>query len=150
MNQLKDLQCKLSAILPLLDERSKRLVAANEALNLGYGGVSKVNRASGISRKSISKGISEISEGHQLPQGRIRRCGGGRKSITENDPTILDALAELIEPETRGDPESPLRWTCKSTRTVAAQLTKDGHVVSHVKVAQILRGQGVQRCGRQF
>jgi hypothetical protein len=149
MNQLKELQCKLSVILPLLDERSKRLVAANEALNLGYGGVSKVNRASGISRKSISKGIAELSEAHQLPQGRIRRSGGGRKSIIVCDPKILDALADLIEPETRGDPESPLRWTCKSTRSVADQLTKDGHVVSHVKVAQILHTQGYSLQGNR-
>ncbi len=139
-NNLITLRQKLSVILPLLDERNRRLVAASEALSLGYGGISTVQRACGLSRKAIAKGIREIAEGTILP-GRIRRLGAGRKKLIVLDPNILEALDCLIEPETRGDPENPLRWVCKSTRTLAAELTAQGHPVCHEKVAQILRDQ---------
>lgn len=115
-------------------------MAASEALALGYGGVSRIRRASGLSRKAIAKGIREIADGSAMP-GRIRRSGAGRKNIVELDPKLLVSLDRLIEPETRGDPESPLRWICKSTRTLAAQLTRQKHPVSHEKVAQLLRDQ---------
>lgn len=134
------LQQKFSDVWSLLDERSRRLVAASEARSLGHGGISKVKRACGLSRKAIAKGICEISDGTAI-SGRIRRSGGGRKKITESDPDLLASLDRLIEPETRGDPESPLRWICKSTRVLAAQLTKKNHPVSHEKVAQLLRDQ---------
>jgi hypothetical protein len=134
------LQQKFSSVWPLLDERSRRLMAANEARSLGYGGISKVRQACGLSRKAIAKGMNEISEGTTMP-GRIRRSGAGRKKITVSDPKLLDSLEYLIEPETRGDPESPLRWICKSTRTLAMELTRQKHPVSHEKVAQILRDQ---------
>ena len=142
MKQRDALTRKLAAIMPLLDERARRLVAANEAMALGYGGISKVWRASGLSRKAIAKGIQEIREGASLPPGRIRRAGAGRKRITEQDPKLLDTLSDLIEPETRGDPESPLRWICKSTRAVAERLSEEGHPISHVKVGQLLHDQG--------
>jgi hypothetical protein len=116
-------------------------MAASEALSLGYGGVSRIRRACGLSRKSISNGIHEIADGIASP-GRIRRPGAGRKSIVEHDPKLLASLERLTEPATRGDPESPLRWICKSTRNLAAQLTRQKHPVSHEKVAQLLRGQG--------
>jgi hypothetical protein len=131
---------KFSSLWSLLDERSRRLVAANEAQSLGFGGISKVRRACGLSRKAIAKGIRELSEGNAMP-GRIRRPGAGRKQIAVHDPEILASLDCLIEPETRGDPESPLRWICKSTRTLANQLTKQDHHISHEKVAQLLREQ---------
>ena len=115
-------------------------MAASEARSLGYGGVSKVRRACGLSRKAIAKGMHEISDGNTMP-GRIRRSGAGRKKITVRDPKLLASLAHLIEPETRGAPESPLRWICKSTRALAAQLTGKKHPVSHEKVAQLLRDQ---------
>ena len=115
-------------------------MAASEAQSLGYGGVSRVRRACGLSRKAIAKGIQEIAEGSAQP-GRIRRLGAGRKSVVERDPKLLVALDRLIEPETRGDPESPLRWICKSTRNLAAQLRRQKHPVSHEKVAQLLRAQ---------
>jgi DNA-binding MarR family transcriptional regulator len=134
------LQRKFSSLWPLLDERSRRLVAANEAQSLGYGGVSKIRRACGLSRKAITKGIRELSE-KDVMTSRIRRAGAGRKQIAVNDPEILSLLEELIEPQTRGDPESPLRWVCKSTRTLAAQLKKLKHGISHEKVAQLLRAQ---------
>jgi hypothetical protein len=134
------LRRKFSDVWPLLDERSRRLLAASEALSLGYGGVSRIQRACGLSRKAIAKGIREIADGNPLP-GRIRRPGAGRKNIVECDPKLLLSLERLIEPETRGDPESPLRWICKSTRNLAAQLTRQKHPVSHEKVAQLLRDQ---------
>ena len=115
-------------------------MAASEALSLGYGGVSKIRRACGLSRKAIAKGIREIAEGNTIP-ARIRRWGAGRKNIVERDPRLLVSLERLIEPGTRGDPESPLRWICKSTRNLAAQLTRQKHSVSHEKVAQLLRDQ---------
>jgi hypothetical protein len=132
------LRQKFSPLWSLLDERARRLVAANEARSLGYGGISQVRRACGLSRKAIAKGIRELSEG-KAPLGRIRREGGGRKQITDRDPKILALLENLIEPKTRGDPESPLRWICKSTRTLSVQLTNWKHRISHEKVAQLLR-----------
>ena len=132
------LQQKFSDVWLLLDEKSRRLLAANEARSLGYGGISIVQRACGLSRKAIAKGICEISEGSAV-LGRIRRKGAGRKKLTVCNPKIITKLEKLIDPGTRGDPESPLRWTCKSTRTLAQQLTKQKHQISHEKVAQLLR-----------
>ena len=116
-------------------------MAASEAMGMGYGGVSLVRRACGLSRKAISKGIIEIQAGESPSANRIRRPGAGRKKITISDPELLAALDPLIEGGTRGDPESPLRWICKSTRALAAQLTKERHPISYVKVAQILHEQ---------
>lgn len=129
---------KFVAVWPLLDERTRRLVASNEAMALGYGGISIVGRACGLSRKAIAKGIEEIKNGFCPSDDRIRRTGAGRKKITVDDPHLMDALERLIDPATRGDPESPLRWICKSTRTLAKQLSKQNHPISHVKVAQLL------------
>jgi hypothetical protein len=140
MNEDILLQQKFTKLWPLLDERSRRLMAGNEAQILGYGGVSKVSRACGLSRKAITKGMQEISYG-KVALGRIRKIGAGRKKITVVDNKILSALDYLIEPTTRGDPESPLRWVCKSTRFLATQLKKQNHVISHEKVAQLLKSQ---------
>jgi len=125
----------------LLDERARRIVAANEAQSLGYGGVCAVQRACGLSRVTITKGMREIAEGRALPEGRIRKAGAGRKRITVRDPGLLPALDRLIEPATRGDPESPLRWICKSTQTLAKELTRQKHPVCAVKVGQLLHAQ---------
>ena len=141
MKILSDLRAKLALLWPFLDERTRRLCAANEAKMLGYGGVSKVHRACGLSRKAITLGLRELREGMRLPKGRIRRSGAGRKGITTTDPTLLSYLERLIEPETRGDPETPLRWICKSTRALAAQLTRQHHPISYVKVGQLLHDQ---------
>src|SRR6266853_5070762 len=124
----------------MLDERTRRLTAASEAKALGYGGISLVRRACGLSRKAIRMGIRELETGESWP-GRIRRPGAGRKRITEFDPELVERLEAMIEEETRGDPESPLRWTCKSTRAIAEALTRRHHPVSHTKVAQILHDQ---------
>src|ERR1039458_6363667 len=103
---------KFRAVWPLLDERTRRIMAANEAIGLGYGGVSIVHRACGLSRKAIGKGGLEIQEGDRPIAGYIRRPGGGRKHLTVSDPRLLLALDQLIDGETRGDRESPLRWIC--------------------------------------
>lgn len=114
------------------------MVAASEAMGLGYGGISRVSRACGLSRVTITKGIQEL-QSEPLDPGRIRRPGAGRPSVTARDPALPEALEALVEPLTRGDPESPLRWTCKSTRTLAEELAAQAHPVSHEKVAQLLR-----------
>lgn len=138
VSSLVHLKKKFRDVWPLLDERTRRLMAANEAKSLGYGGVTLVHRACGLSRKAITKGIGEIDRGETVKEGRIRRSGAGRKLLVENDPQLLNELEEMIEGETRGDPDSPLRWTCKSTRAIARQLEREDHPVSHSKVAQLL------------
>ena len=138
MASLEELTEKFETVWPLLDERTRRILAAGEALALGRGGVSLVSRACGLSRKAITKGVREIQEGSVLEPGRVRRPGGGRQPITVSDPGLAETLEAMIDDQTRGDPESPLRWICKSTRTIAAELTRDNHPVSHAKVAQLL------------
>ena len=126
---------------PWLDERMRRLWAAAESAALGRGGISLVARASGVSRRAISVGLAELKqppeEGgrRQVP---IRRPGGGRKKTQAKDPALLRDLEKLVEPGTRGDPESPLRWTCKSVRRLAEELRRRGHQVSHTLVAELL------------
>src|ERR1035437_7073071 len=112
-NEESSLRRKFSSVWLLLDERSRRLMAASAALALGYGGGSRVRPARGVSRKAIGKGSRGIADGPGMP-GRVRRSGAGRKNIVERDPKLLVSLDRLIEPETRGDPESPLRWICKA------------------------------------
>ena len=133
---------KFKAAWPHLDERARRIMAASEAMSLGHGGVSMVSRACGLSRNVIHKGIGEIRQGETLPVGRVRRVGAGRKSIAGTDPGIVAAIDALMDGSTRGDPQSPLRWTNKSTRTLAAELARQRHPVSHTKVAQLLREDG--------
>lgn len=114
------------------------MLAAAEAMEMGRGGVSLVSRACGLSRVTITKGVRELDE-PGLPEGRTRRPGGGRKKLEVQDPTLKRVLESLVEPLARGDPESPLRWTCKSTRTLAGELARRKHPASHEKVAQLLR-----------
>jgi transposase len=132
------LRLKLNAIWPHLDERTRRITAANEAIAIGRGGVSQVSRACGLSRLAISNGISELREASVLPPGRVRRAGAGRKLLKAQDPQIIQIMERLIDDDTRGDPQSPLRWTCRSTRAIAAELTSKKHPLSHTKVAQLL------------
>ncbi|MFC1641066.1 ISAzo13 family transposase [Myxococcota bacterium] len=129
---------KFSLIWPHLDEQARRMMAANEARELGYGGVSKVSHACGLSRVTITKAMRELDEA-PLPTGRIRLAGAGRRSLLDLDPDLTDTLDSLVEPLARGDPESPLRWTNKSTRVLSAELIRLGHPISHEKVAQLLR-----------
>jgi transposase len=141
MTREYDLQAKYAAIFPLLDEQQCRMIAAADALFLGHGGVSRVARASGLSRTTIHRGIAELDESRE-PGRRTRQVGGGRKGVVDRDPTLLQALEALVEPLTRGDPMSPLRWTCKSTRQLAAALRQQGYTISHPTVASLLHELG--------
>jgi hypothetical protein len=143
-----ELSAKFRALWPHLDERTRRLTAASEAKALGRGGVSLVSRACGLSRKAIRKGMQELESGVRL-EGRIRCAGGGRKPIVQSDPKLVDRLDAIIDGQTRGDPESPLRWTCKSTRVIAEALSRRQHPVSHTKVAQLLHDQGYSLQGNR-
>ena len=120
----------------------RRLVAAAESAAIGYGGVSVVARATGVSRRAITEGMKELSQqkvsGEPLPQSRIRRKGAGRKRTVDKDPGLRGDLDRLVDPATRGDPESPLRWTCKSVRILAEELRREGHAVSYQTVAELL------------
>lgn len=133
---------KLKSILGCLDERQRRLVLAAEANALGRGGVARVAEAAGVTRATIAKGQRELREGQQLEGGRVRRPGGGRKRSRSKQPKLVPALMALVDPETRGDPESPLLWTSKSTRSLAQELQKDGFDVSHNLVSELLKELG--------
>src|SRR5438067_2447410 len=131
------LRAKYRALAGLLDERSFRLCLAGDAMALGRGGISQVGRASGASRTTIHAGLRELracasapSPELASPARSVRRPGGGRKARPETDATLLEDLDQLLDPVTRGDPMSPLRWTCKSTTKLAAELRGRGHVVS--------------------
>ena len=137
MHVLFDLEAKFTKLMPHLDERQRRLLAAAEAATIGYGGVAQVARASGLSRPTIHQGLGELDEATP-PSERIRRAGGGRKKVRDLDPALLHTLERLIDPVTRGDPMSPLCWTCKSTRHLADALAELGHPVSHTTVAHLL------------
>jgi len=142
------LEKKFTTIWPHLDERSKRLFAANEARQLGYGGITKVSQACGLSRVTITHAMAELDEA-PIEAERIRRRGGGRRTLVDADPGLKDALERLVEPLSRGDPESPLRWTIKSTRTLAEELKAQEHPLSHEKVAQILRSMNYSLQGNR-
>lgn len=131
---------KYQALSARLDEHTRRIWAAAEAGSLGYGGISLVARATGISRRAILVGLREIKSGAILPEGRIRRSGGGRKSAVYHQPDLPEKLESLVEPLTRGDPESPLRWTCKSTRHLSQELARQGYFASSRLVRMLLHG----------
>lgn len=124
------------------------MFAANEALQEGHGGISRISRVCGLSRVTITKGIGELGK-DPLPAGRVRRPGGGRPQHQVRDPALPGALEALVEPLARGDPESPLRWTCKSTRALAEELTRKKHPISHEKVAQFLRSMSYSLQGNR-
>jgi hypothetical protein len=132
---------KFAAILPHLNEKQRRLILAAEARSLGHGGISRVARASGISRATIQKALHEVNR-PDTPPDRIRRVGGGRKKTRDRDPSLLADLEALVNPDTRGDPMSPLRWTCKSTRQLAETLNQHGHQASEHIVRDLLHEAG--------
>jgi hypothetical protein len=127
---------------PELNERQRRLWAASEASCCGPGGIAAVVRATGISKDTVRRGIAELREGERLDPGRVRRPGAGRPRLTESDPELLGALEALVDPDTRGDPESPLRWCSKSLVKIAVVLVAAGHQVSDRSVGKLLRGLG--------
>lgn len=137
-----DIQRRFRSLAPFLDERMRRLVAASESKAIGYGGVSVVARATGVSRRAITEGMKELKEPKKrkvrLEEARIRRRGAGRKRTVDKDSSLLEDLDRLVDPVTRGDPESPLRWTCKSVRRLAEELQQEGHAVSYQTVAELL------------
>ena len=128
------------AITRTLNERQRRLWAASEAKAAGYGGVSLVARATGLSRPTIHAGLKDLSATSRIV--RVRESGAGRKRLTETQPALLAALDMLVEPATRGDPRTPLRWTCRSVRRLASELRRQGYRVSHQVVAELLRQAG--------
>jgi transposase len=125
-----------------LDERGRRRWAASEALSLGRGGIAAVANATGLSDRTIRNGIRELNDPNPLSPDRQRRSGSGRKSRTDEQPGLVTALERLVEPDFRGDPQSALRWTCKSTRALADALRADGFRVSSTKVGQLLKSSG--------
>ena len=144
-DDIQQIRTRFEKLAWALDERMRRLFAAAEAAVLGHGGVTMVAQATGVSRRAIYAGLEELAAG-KMPvenQGkRIRKAGAGRKSVIETASGVMAALEKLVEPTTRGDPESPLRWTCKSLRTLADELSANGHSVSYPKVGDLLRELG--------
>jgi hypothetical protein len=143
---IERIRAKYIALSPVMDERVRRHWAATEAMALGWGGITIASLATGLARNTIATGVRELTQrGAQSDVSidvRLRRPGGGRKPIAETDPLLLRALEELVDPATRGHPESPLRWTCKSTAKLAEQLTQVNHPVTDRTVARLLKQAG--------
>ena len=129
------------ALAPHLDERGRRSFAAAEARSAGYGGIAAVARATGIAPSTIGRGLAELADASAVPADRNRRIGGGCKPLTATDPALLDDLLALVSPSERGDPMSPLRWTCKGLRRLARELRAIGHKISHTVVGELLKGE---------
>jgi len=138
----KEIKQRFDRLANELNERTRRLLAASEAMTIGRGGITLVSRATGLSRKAISLGIKQLQEKTSISPGRIRSAGGGRKKTVSKDLSLDEDLEGLVEPVTRGDPESPLRWTCKSVRTLATELKRQGHQVSYQLVSELLHELG--------
>ena len=137
----ESLAAKFQVLFPHLDERQRRLVAGAEARALGHGGIRVVARAAGMREGTVSRGVAELESGEE-PLGRVRRPGGGRKRAADLDPGLRPALLALVEPDVRGDPMSPLRWTTRSLRVLSAELARQGHRVSADTVADLLHEEG--------
>jgi len=143
---IERIRVKYSALVPVMDERMRRHWAATEAMALGWGGVSGVSMATGLARNTVASGVRELvqrrEQGDLAISSRLRQPRAGRKRITETDPLLLHALEELVDSVTRGHPESPLRWTCKSTAKLAEELTRQNHPVTDRTVATLLKRAG--------
>ena len=142
MIKLAPIRDRFVLLSPHLDERERRLLAATEARAAGYGGIAAVARATGIAVSTIGRGLREL-RGATVPAEatRVRRQGGGRKTLISTSPSLLGDLLALVEPTERGDPMSPLRWTCKGTRRLAKELTAMGHKISRTVVGELLNAQ---------
>jgi len=143
---IERIRVKYLALVPAMDERMRRHWAATEATALGWGGVSAVSMATGLARNTVASGVHELAQrreqGEVAVSSRLRQPGAGRKRITETDPLLFHALEKLVDPATRGHPESPLRWTCKSTAKLAEELTRQKHPVTDRTVATLLKRAG--------
>jgi transposase len=139
---IAEIAARFEVLKPVLDERTRRLVAAAESQAIGKGGISSVSKATGISRPVIRQGIAELKDPTLLTPGRIRREGGGRKKAVVKDASLKSYLERLLESTTRGDPQAPLRWICKSVRQLTTELTQMKHRVSHQVVADLLHELG--------
>ena len=135
------LRLKLAEVLPFLNEKQRRVLAASEAKSYGRGGIQIVARITGMCRQTIYNGLANLKEGSNSDRDRIRKPGGGRKKLRERNLELVEKIEELLDPVTRGDPESPLRWTCKSVRNVEKGLLKFGYSISYRTVARILNEQ---------
>ena len=142
MSDHAEIRARYRALLPLLDERARRVVVAAESQTAGRGGISAVSRATGVSRQVIRQGVAELKQPASLLPSRIRRAGGGRKRAVDLDPSLKTDLEKLLESTTRGDPEAPLRRTSKSVRNLTAELKRMKHAVSHQVVADLLHELG--------
>src|SRR5450755_2934229 len=142
MDRLAEVRQRFTVLEAVLDEKSRRLLVAAESKAWGPGGISAVSKTTGVSRQVIRQGLRELEQSATHPAGRIRRPGGGRKKAKQKDPTLVADLEKLVEPTTRGDPESCLRWTCKSVRKLAEELASMGHEVSYPVVAELLHEMG--------
>jgi len=139
---IERIELKFNSLVGDLDERGRRRWAATEAMALGYGGVTAVALATGLSDRTIRNGIKELQCEEPLPSGRQRRSGGGRKPLEDSQRDLIEAVDRLVEPTERGDPQSPLRWTCKSLRNLQRELRSQGYRVGTTKVSKILRSLG--------
>jgi transposase len=142
MDRLAEVRQRFTVLEAVLDEKSRRLLVAAESKAWGAGGISAISKTTGVSRQVIRQGLRELEQSPTHPAGRIRRPGGGRKSAKQKDPTLMADLEKLVEPVTRGDPESWLRWTSKSVRKLAEELSGMGHEVSYPVVAELLHEMG--------
>ena len=142
MSEETELSQKYNTILPFLSERQRRIYLSVEAKHFGYGGITKVSKLSGMSRVLITKGKKELEENKNIPVGKSRKKGGGRKKAIDKYPGIKEELKKIIEPHTRGEPESALLWTSKSLRKISTELKEKGHTVSYRVVGEILKSEG--------
>jgi hypothetical protein len=145
MDSSESISARHEALGEHLNERDRRLLAASEAKTAGWGGIVAVSRATGVARSTIGRGLKDLAAPEGLAPGRIRRPGGGRKPLIDADPTLLSALEALVEPDSRGDPMSPLRWTCKSLRVLSRELGKLGHKISRTVVSELLKARGFRQ-----
>ena len=148
-NVVKGLRLKYSALVDVLDERGRRRWAATEAMALGRGGIVAVASATGLSDRTVKNGIQDIRSEVAMTAGRQRRPGGGRKALEYHEKNLHSAVEDLVEPTERGDPQSPLRWTCKSLSNLQAELIEQGYQIGRTKIAEILKKLGYSLQGNR-
>jgi len=136
------IRLRFEGLIPVLDERALRRFVAAEARAAGFGGIAALSRITGVARSTIGRGLDELRTGKRCDTDRVRRVGGGRKPLAWTDPSLLEDLRSLVEPDTRGDPQSPLLWTCKSLRKLSQSLREMGHKIGRTLVGELLHELG--------